>query len=165
MHTCDAIADIHRRSHHVLALLLGHCGALSAEQLGESHEGFGYSSIRTQLHHLIGAERYWVGVLNGEMLVDDDDPERLAREFPTATELSAHRERVAADSVRYLESVDDATLNTPQRVVTWGGNEEELSPALVFLRTQTHIFHHQGQVLAMCRLLGHPANGFDFPIR
>ena len=33
----------------------------------------------------------------------------------------------------------------------------------VLLRTQTHLFHHMGQVAAMCRLLDHPIpDGFDF---
>jgi uncharacterized damage-inducible protein DinB len=32
------------------------------------------------------------------------------------------------------------------------------------MRTMTHIYHHQGQVTAMCRLLGRPVNGLDYPI-
>ena len=33
--------------------------------LDQELEGFGYPSIRLQLHHVIGAEQYWVGVLRG----------------------------------------------------------------------------------------------------
>ena len=38
-------------------------------------------------------------------------------------------------------------------------------PSRVFLRTQPHYYQHQGQVLAACRILGHPSSGFDLPIR
>jgi len=34
----------------------------------------------------------------------------------------------------------------------------------VFARTLVHIYHHMGQVAAMCRLLGKPTQGLDFPI-
>jgi uncharacterized damage-inducible protein DinB len=38
-------------------------------------------------------------------------------------------------------------------------------PALIFVRTTVHIYQHQGQVLAMCRLLGRPGPGnLDFPL-
>jgi uncharacterized damage-inducible protein DinB len=33
----------------------------------------------------------------------------------------------------------------------------------VLLRTITHLYHHIGQVSAMCRLLGKPIPGSDFP--
>jgi len=56
-------------------------------------------------------------------------------------------------------------LNTRRKMATWGGKELELVPAHVILRTQTHIFQHQGQVAAMCRLLGRPIpTGLDFPL-
>jgi uncharacterized damage-inducible protein DinB len=32
------------------------------------------------------------------------------------------------------------------------------------MRTITHIYHHQGQVAAMFRLLGSPSPGFNYPI-
>ncbi|MBK9305322.1 MAG: hypothetical protein IPM94_16040 [bacterium] len=28
----------------------------------------------------------------------------------------------------------------------------------------THVFHHQGQLTAMCRLLGRPSEGLDYPL-
>jgi len=31
------------------------------------------------------------------------------------------------------------------------------------MRTLTHFFHHQGQIAAMCRLLGKPVSGLDYP--
>ena len=34
----------------------------------------------------------------------------------------------------------------------------------VFMRTVTHLYHHQGQIVAMCRLVGKPCTGLDYPI-
>jgi hypothetical protein len=49
-------------------------------------------------------------------------------------------------------------------MTTWGNKERVLTPALVILRIVTHLYQHQGPVVAMCRLLGKPCPGLDFPL-
>ncbi len=159
MYTSEALADIHERTHRSLARLVAHCETLPPPAIDRELEGFGYPTVRLQLHHMIGAERYWLGVLQGRMDVDDDDAA-----YPTLAALSEHRERVALTTRAYIDGASAAELNTPRAMVTWGGREQVLVPARVVLRTQTHVFQHQGQVVAMCRLLGSPASGLDFPI-
>ena len=46
------------------------------------------------------------------------------------------------------------------------GETRLLRPADVILRVVTHIFNHQGQILAMCRALGKPNEtiDLDYPI-
>jgi uncharacterized damage-inducible protein DinB len=46
------------------------------------------------------------------------------------------------------------------------GQTRALRPADVILRVVTHMFNHQGQVLAMSRTLGKPndAQDVDYPI-
>ena len=54
-----------------------------------------------------------------------------------------------------------------QTVVTTGYSEEaELRPADVIMRIVTHIFNHQGQVLAMCRAMGkaNEERDLDYPV-
>ena len=41
------------------------------------------------------------------------------------------------------------------------GETRLLRPADVIMRIVTHIFNHQGQVLAMCRALGKPNEQID----
>ncbi|MEE8304044.1 MAG: hypothetical protein V3S24_16600, partial [Candidatus Tectomicrobia bacterium] len=61
--------------------------------------------------------------------------------------------------------MSDAELNIRRTMTTWGDKEIEVVPVHVLLRTQTHIFQHQGQVAAMSRLLGRPVPaGLDFPL-
>jgi len=56
-------------------------------------------------------------------------------------------------------------LNAQHELTTWGDKQVQLVPARVILRTQTHLFQHQGQVAAMSRLLGRPIPpGLDFPM-
>jgi uncharacterized damage-inducible protein DinB len=137
-----------------------HCSGFSPVELSKELDGFGYPSIRSQLHHVIGAERYWMGVFQGQMLIDENDAD-----FESIEALLSFRARVAGATQAYLHACSDEEVSRARKVLTWGHKEVDLSPALAILRTQTHIFQHQGQVAAMARLLGRPIPaGLDFPI-
>lgn len=160
MFTSTALADTHERTHRCLLGLLEHCDGFSPEELARPLDGFGYPTVLEQLHHVIGAEQYWIGVLNGLMLTEEDEADR--RSIDT---LRAYRDRVAGVTEAYLQGATDADLNTPCEVTTWGNKQATVVPAFVFLRTQTHMFQHQGQITAMVRLLGRPVPpGLDFAL-
>lgn len=160
MHTTAALLDLHERTHRALGKLLDHCAEMPADTLSREVEGFGYGTILLQLHHVVGAERYWMGVLVGEMLVEERDEDRESLDA-----VRAFRDRVAADTRRWLEAASDDELNTRRTMTTWGDRKVDLVPAHVVLRTQTHVFQHKGQIAAMCRLLGHPVpDGLDLPL-
>jgi uncharacterized damage-inducible protein DinB len=158
--TADDLLDIHRRTHASLARLLDHCAGFSTEELRRNLDGFGYPNLLLQLHHVLGAERYWFGVLQGRMLIDEPDEER-----DSIDALRALRERVAAATRAYLRGASESELRTRREVTAWGPKRMAVTPLHVLLRTQTHVFQHQGQVAAMCRLLGRPIPpGLDFPL-
>ena len=161
MYTRDALLDVHARCHRSLEGLLVHCEGFPDSDLEVSHEGFGYATLGEQFQHVVGAEQYWVGVLRGLMLTDEDDADRASW-----AAVRAFRDRVVETTTAWLHAADDDHLNEARRCTTWGGNEVELVPAHVVLRTQTHLFQHCGQITAMCRLLGRPVSaGLDFPLR
>jgi uncharacterized damage-inducible protein DinB len=161
MHAPQALLDFHERAHRSLRALMTHCRTLTPEELNRELAGFGYPSIRLQLHHEIGAERYWVGVLHGEIRAEEDDAD-----FPTIDALETFRERTAAVTQEYLRKVSAEELNAPRPMRTWSGSTPTLRPAHVVLRTATHLYHHQGQIAAMCRILGKPVPaGLDFPLQ
>ena len=158
--TADDLLDLHRRTHASLARLLDHCAGFSTDDLRRDLDGFGYPNLFMQLHHVMGAERYWIGVLQGLMLVDEPEEER-----DSIAALRALRERVAEATRAYLRCASESELRTRREVTTWGEKRVALAPIHVLLRTQTHVFQHQGQVAAMCRLLGRPIPpGLDFPL-
>jgi len=159
MHTPGALLDLHERAHRSLRALLGHCCELSGDEMNCEVSGFGYPTVRLQLHHGISGEKYWIGVLQGRIDADDDSPE-----YPTVESLEAYRVKVFAATEAYLRASSTEELNTARSMITWGGKARVLIPAHVLLRTLTHLYHHQGQIVAMCRLLGKPCTGLDYPI-
>jgi len=161
MYSQQALLDIHERSHTSLAKYLEHCRVLSNEELDRELAGFGYATVRQQLHHAIGAERYWITVACGCMDASEDEADASSIDA-----LESFRRTVYEGTEAYLRETAADALSTPKKMSMWGGNDAMLAPAHVILRTQTHLFHHMGQVAAMCRLLGHPIPaGMDFPIR
>ncbi len=161
MYTSEALLDVHERAHRNLADLLTHCCGLDAADADRELDGFGYPTVRLQLHHAFAGERYWVGVLEGRIDVEED-----AGDYTTIASLEPLRRRVFEGTRSYLRSASSTELGTPRPMITWGGHERELMPARVIVRTVTHLYDHKGQIVAMCRLLGNPSPspGFDFPI-
>ena len=159
MHTPEALLDLHERAHRNLTALLVHCRDLGGEAINRELAGFGYPTVRLQLHHAIGAEKYWIGVLQGRIDADDDSPD-----YPTIESLEIYRQYVFAATQDYLRGASVQELSSARPMMTWGNRERVLIPAQVFMRTLTHLYHHQGQITAMCRLLGKPCAGLDYPI-
>ena len=160
MHTPEALLDLHERGHRNVAALLIHCRGLALAAIDQEMPGFGHPTIRLQLHHALGAERYWIGVLEERIDADDDAPS-----YPTIESLERLREQVFSATRAYLQASSQDELNTPRPMITWGDAEHVLTPAHVFARTLLHHYHHMGQVSAMCRILGSPCQGLDFPLR
>lgn len=160
MHSKEALIDIHKRTHRGLACLVAHCEEMDSRVLSREIEGFGYPTILQQLHHAYGAEKYWVSVLQNNTDADEDDSD-----WANLENLHAFGESITAETSRYLSETSDESLNTPADLKIWNGDSKIYVPAQVILRTQTHIFHHQGQISAMCRLSGSPVpSGFDYSI-
>jgi uncharacterized damage-inducible protein DinB len=78
---------------------------------------------------------------------------------------AGHLTRAGTDGA-ILEGANEAELNTPRRMISDPGQTRLLRPADVIMRVVTHIFNHQGQVLAMCRSLGTPNDmiDLDYPV-
>lgn len=157
--TPAALLDQHERVHRSLRGLLDHCRGLDADELDREHDGFGPPSVRLQLHHVMGAERYWSGVLEGRIDVQEDEAD-----YPTIDRLEELRTTVAGVTRGFLERSTPGELGAVRTYDTWDGRRQDLAPARVILRIQTHAFHHQGQVLAMCRLMGKPGGLLDYPL-
>lgn len=158
-HTAEALLDIHERAQRTLAALLAHCRDLSPEELNRELPEYGDPTVRLQLHHVIGAQKYWVGVLRGRIDAEED-----AHLYPTVASLEAYREQVAALTRDYLRSASPEELSNARPMRTWDGQERALIPAHIVVRTLMHIYHHAGKVGAMCRLMGKPWKGSDYPI-
>jgi uncharacterized damage-inducible protein DinB len=157
MFTKDGIRALHGWTHDRLDLLLDHASELAPSDFVKVIPGFGQStSVRDQLVHLLGAEERWVHRLQNLPL-----PRWSAGDHTTVESLRSPKLRVKAATAAYLDRLPVATLNVTlaQRPTDWIG--ELQTPAFILHHAITHAFHHKGQVVAMCRLLGHPAPDTD----
>jgi uncharacterized damage-inducible protein DinB len=158
MFTTEALREQHGRAHLSYDRLLDHVATLPAEALMTPLEGFGMPIMRNQLLHIADSEAFWLSRLEGHKF--------QSWNYVAYTDVPAMRaafERVAAATRAYLEQLDDAALNA-QLELTFDDGSLTTTPALVLSHVITHGFHHKGQVVAMCRLLGHPAPNTDFDV-
>jgi uncharacterized damage-inducible protein DinB len=156
MYTNAGIVELHTAMHERLDLLLQHIASLPDDLLCKPIAGFGHSSIFKQLVHILTCEEGWVHDLQNKRFAGWSE-----EDCPTMETLLAARDRIREETQAYLRNLTDEQLNTilPKRPVDWGG--ELRSPAFILLHVITHVFHHKGQVVAMLRILGHPAPDTD----
>ncbi|HZT78174.1 MAG TPA: DinB family protein [Vicinamibacterales bacterium] len=161
MYDAHALIDVHTRAHESLRRLIAFCGGLTHEELRRPLTGFGWPTVLRQLEHTIGAEVYWQTVLTRGYREEATLPE-----LPDVAAIEMFRQRTALATRSYLAVANEAELNTPRRMISDPGQTRVLRPADVIIRVVTHIFTHQGQVLAMCRTLGKPNDrrDLDYPI-
>jgi uncharacterized damage-inducible protein DinB len=156
MYTAASLLDIHARAHESLRRLISLCDTLSEDEQGQPIPGFGFPTVLRQLQHTIGAEVYWQTVL-----IEGYHTEATLPDLSTLAAIETFRRHTAAITRGYLAQASDAELNTPREMVSDPGETRVLRPADVVLRVVTHVFNHQGQVLAMCRALGKPNETID----
>ncbi len=160
MYTSAALLDMHTRAHRSLSGLIAHVATLEAPLHRRELAGFGVPTLLEQLTHVLSAEGYWIGVLEGRLPTGDDEP--AVADF---TALETLRAATVSGTRAFLARTPDADLNVPRHVRVWPDTPRALTPAHVVMRTITHVFDHKGQVAAMCRTLGHPIpRGLDFPL-
>jgi uncharacterized damage-inducible protein DinB len=161
MYNPGTLLDVHTRAHESLRRLIVFCGNLTEEELRRPLAGFGFPTVLGQLEHTIGAEVYWQTVVTWGYTEEAT--------LPTLRDLAAieaFRRQTASATRTYLERASDAELNSPREMISDPGETRLLRPADVIMRIVTHIFNHQGQVLAMCRSIGKPNDhvDLDYPV-
>ena len=161
MYTAHMLLDVHARAHESLRRVIVSCGALTDEELSRPIAGFGWSTVHRQLAHTIGAEVDWQTVVTRGYTEEATLPA-----LPGVAALEAFRQQTAFATRSYLERASDAELNSRRPMISDPGQTRVLRPADVIMRVVTHIFNHQGQVLAMCRTMGKPndTHDLDYPM-
>ncbi len=156
MYNAEMLVDIHARAHESLRGLIAFCGSLTSDELRRPLAGFGFPTVMRQLVHTIDAEVYWQTVVTRGY-----SEEAVIPEMPDLVAIEAFREQTAAVTRAYLEAASAAELNTRREMISDPGQTRVLRPADVILRVVTHMFNHQGQILAMCRTVGKPNDTRD----
>ena len=156
MFTVDAIRKFHAWTHDSLTLLLDHLATFPAADYAKEIPGFGYASVRAQVIHLLGCEIRWVNRLR-EIPNDAWDDTR----WPGVSDARELMSEAKARTLAYLSALTDQQLNTNATLHFPDGDTAVRTPALILHHVLTHAFHHKGQIVAMCRILGYPAPDTD----
>ena len=156
MFTCDGIRKFHHWTHSCLTLLLDHLGTISPGDYAKELPGFGSPSLRQQVVHIFNCEGFWVHTLQGLPFRD-----RTPAGCVTVADARALQQEVSVQTLAYLSALTDEQLNADRELRFPDGDVAVRTPALVLHHVLTHAFHHKGQIVAMCRLLGHPAPDTD----
>jgi uncharacterized damage-inducible protein DinB len=156
MFTLEGVRKFHTWTHASLKVLFDHLATLPAGDYAQELPGFGYASIHAQVIHLLGCESRWVRRLRVQP-IGDWDPAR----WPTVADARALQQEVTTQTLAYLSDLTNHALNASTTLHFPDGSSAMRTPALVLHHAFTHAFHHKGQIVAMCRVLGHPAPDTD----
>ena len=150
------IIELHATMHSRLDLLLRHVAIVPDELCHKPVSGFGHPSVCKQLVHILTCEEGWVHNLQNKPFAG-----WYAEDCPTMAALRASKDRIREGTRTYLGNLTEEQLNTilAERPADWGG--ELRTPAFILVHVITHAFHHKGQIVAMLRILGHPAPDTD----
>ena len=156
MFTLDGIRKFHRWTHASLDLLLDHLSTIPAGDYERELQGFGAPTVRQQVLHIFNCEGFWIHTLQGLSYGD-----RNPAECPALADARLLQQQVSQQTRAYLSSLTDQELNSNAELHFPDGDTAVRTPALVLHHVLTHAFHHKGQIVAMCRALGHPAPDTD----
>ena len=156
MFTVAGIRKFHNWTHQSLTLLLDHLATLPAADYTKEVSAFGFPTIHAQVIHILNCEAFWIHILQA-LPFEDEDPAR----FPTVADARTLQRTVSLKTQNYLSRLSELHLNGNMQLHFSDGDTAVRTPALVLHHLLTHAFHHKGQIVAMCRILGHPAPDTD----
>jgi len=156
MFTLDGIRKLHHWTHASLTLLLDHLSTLPPDAFAKQLPSFGFNTIRKQVIHIFNCEGFWISTLQRIDYID-----RMPADLPSISDVVRFQQETGRRTLQYLSALTDQQLNTDTELHFSDGNRAIRTPALILHHMLTHAFHHKGQIVAMCRELGHPPPDTD----
>ena len=156
MFTLDGVRKFHGWAHASLNLLLDHLSTIPTSDYVKEVPSFGFSTLRKQVIHIFNCEGFWIHTLQGLQYFD-----RNPAECPAVSDARLMQQEISRQTRAYLSNLTNQQLNTDTKLHFSDGDIDVRTPALIVHHVLTHAFHHKGQIVAMCRELGHPAPDTD----
>jgi uncharacterized damage-inducible protein DinB len=154
--TLAGIRKFHSWTHASLTLVLDHLSAIPDGDYAKTLPGFGFPTLRAQMIHIFNCEAFWIHTLQGVRFQDEG-----AADWPAVSDARIRQRNVSANTLTYLSGMTDEQFNADTELHFSDGDTAVRTPALVLHHIFTHAFHHKGQIVSMCRVLGHPAPDTD----
>ena len=156
MFSVDGVQKFHGWTHASLNLVLDHLSTIPMSDYVKELLNVGFRTLREQAIHTFNCEGFWIYALQGLRYVD-----RRPEECPSIADARLLQQEVIRRTYAYLSNLTNQQLNTDTELHFPDGDVAVRTPALVLHHVLTHAFHHKGQIVAMCRALGYPANDTD----
>jgi uncharacterized damage-inducible protein DinB len=156
MFTVDGIREFHFWTHDSLRLVLDHLSTIPASEYTTEVPGFGFPTLRKQVIHIFNCEGFWISTIQG-LTFQDRDP----ADCPAVADARLLQREASDRTLAYLSGLTDKQLNSDTELRFPDGDTAVRTPAFILHHVLTHAFHHKGQIVAMCRVLGHPAPDTD----
>lgn len=139
--------------HHLRARPLVH--DLCRDYLKEV-PGFGFPTLRHQVIHIFNCEGFWIHAIQGLTYRD-----RNPSDCPSVADARLLQRTVSEQTLVYLSGLTNQRINSSTELRFPDGDTAVRTPAFVLHHVLTHAFHHKGQIVAMCRVIGSPAPDTD----
>jgi uncharacterized damage-inducible protein DinB len=156
MFTREGIRKLHSWTHSCLNVVFDHLATIPASDYGREVPGFGAPTLGQQVLHVLNCEGFWIHMLQGLPYTD-----RSPADCPAISDARLLQREVAGQTIAYLSGLSDQRLNTDTELRFPDGEVAIRTPALIVHHLLTHAFHHKGQMVTMCRALGHPVGDTD----
>lgn len=156
MFTLGGIRKFHSWTHASLNLVLDHLSTFSADDYAREMPGFGLPTLHQQVIHIFNCEGFWVHTLRGLRYSD-----ALPADCPAVSDARLLQQEIRQQTLQYISGLTDQQLNIATELRFPDGDSAVRTPALILHHVLAHAFHHKGQIVAMCRTLGHPAPDTD----
>ena len=152
----EGVRKFHGWTHACLDLVLDHLSTIPTSDYVKELPSLGFRTLREQAIHIFNCEGFWIHTLQGLRYVDRKSEECLA-----IADARLLQQEVIRRTRAYLSNMTNQQLNIDTELHFPDGDVAVRTPALVLHHVLTHAFHHKGQIVAMCRALGHPAPDTD----
>jgi uncharacterized damage-inducible protein DinB len=139
-----------------ITLLLNHLSTIPSTEYAKEVPGFGFPTVRAQVIHILNCEGFWINTLQA-IPFDDEDPAN----WPAVSDARLLQSEVSIRTLNYLSRLSEENLIAPMELRFSDGDVAVRTPALILHHILTHAFHHKGQIVSMCRILGYPAPDTD----
>ncbi|HXS78200.1 MAG TPA: DinB family protein [Terracidiphilus sp.] len=156
MFTVNGIRKLHNWTHAAIAVVLDHLSTVPPDAYETELPSFGFSTLHRQVIHIFNCEGFWIHTLQGLSYID-----RIPADFPRVADTVPFQQTIIGRTDEYLSTLTDQQLNSDTELHFPDGDTAVRTPALILHHVFTHAFHHKGQIVAMCRHLGHPAPDTD----
>ena len=156
MFTLDGVQKFHDWTHSSLSRMLDHIATLPEGGYHTKLNGFGFATIGEQVLHIFQCETNWI---HRAQAIPFDG--LSVSEYPAILEARVLQRKVRSETSAYLSGLTEQQLNEEITLRSYDGFEITCTPAHVIHHVLTHAFHHKGQIVSMCRMLGYPAPDTD----